>query len=377
MDSVGGTTPLIRWRLVLGEASQAALEQPLDGLSQRTDAALDWLYGRDGDSGERSGPRRGGDEASALTVPDWINEIHELFPQETIERLERDAVENYGIAEVVTDPKVLDRVEPNEALLQAVLKTKHLMNEQVLASARRLVAKVVEKLMHELAIEFRNRFTGLIVRDRSRRYPKGGPLDLRRTLLGNLAHYDPDTQKLYPEKTWFFERRHKKLQTWQIILLVDQSGSMLDSTLHASITAAILHSLPGIKSHLIIFDTEVVDVTDDAADPVKTLMQVQLGGGTYIAKALGYGASLIREARRAIVVIISDFYEGDTPGRLESQVQALCAQGTKVLGLAALNRRGNSEYERELAERLVDRGAEVGAMTPGQLASWLAEKIRG
>jgi Mg-chelatase subunit ChlD len=367
----------IRWRLVLGEASEAALQQRLSGASQRADAALDWLYGRDGDSGERTGPRRGGDEASALTVPDWINEIHELFPKETIERLERDAVESYGIAEVVTDPRVLDRVEPNEALLQAVLKTKHLMNEQVLASARRLVAKVVEKLMNELATEIRNRFTGLVVRDRSRRNPKGGPLDLRRTLLGNLAHYDPGTKKLYPERTWFFERRHKKLHAWQIILLVDQSGSMLDSTIHASITAAILHSLPGVKSHLVVFDTEVVDLTDDAADPVKTLMRVQLGGGTLIAKAVSYGASLIREARRAIVVIISDFYEGDTPGVLESQVQALSAQGTKVLGLAALNRHGNPEYDRALAERLVNSGAQVGAMTPGQLASWLAEKIRG
>ncbi len=368
---------LTRWRLVLGEAGEAALRAQLSGAAQRRDAALDWLYSRDGDSGERTGPRRGGTEASDLTVPDWINEIHELFPKETIERLERDAVESYGIADVVTDPRVLDRVEPNEALLQAVLKTKHLMNEQVLASARRLVARVVDKLMNELATEIRSRFTGVVVRDRSRRHPKGGPLDLRRTLMGNLAHYDPGSRKLYPEKTWFFERRHKKLQAWQIVLLVDQSGSMLDSTIHASITAAILHGLPGVKSHLVVFDTEVVDLTDDAADPVKTLMQVQLGGGTFIAKAVSYGASLVRDPRRAIIVVISDFYEGDTPGLLERQVRALSAQGTKVLGLAALNRHGNPEYDRAEAERLVGAGAEVGAMTPGELANWLAEKIRG
>ncbi|MEO0814758.1 MAG: VWA domain-containing protein, partial [Myxococcota bacterium] len=260
-----------RWRLILGEASEPAFGCGLEGDAARADAALQWLYGRDGD-GIQSGPRNAGNEASQLTVPDWINEVHELFPKETIERLERDAVEEYGISEVVTDPRVLDRVEPNEALLQAVLRTKHLMNEQVLASARKLVAKVVERLMQELAQEVRSRFNGVVMRDRSRRNPKGGPLDLRRTLLGNLANYDPNTGKIYPEKTWFFERKHRKLDHWQIILLVDQSGSMLDSTIHASITAAILHGLPGVRSHLVVFDTDVVDLTDDASDPVKTVM---------------------------------------------------------------------------------------------------------
>ncbi len=369
--------PLIRWRLVLGEAAEAALGQSLTGEARRTDAALEWLYGREGTSDEKRGPRRGGTETSTLTVPDWINEIHALFPKETIERLERDAVEIYGIAEIVTDPLVLERVKPNRALLQAVLKTKHLMNERVLASARKIVQKVVEKLMQELAHEIRSRFSGIVVRDQSRRHPKGGPLDLRRTLLGNLAHYDPKTKKIYPERMWFFERRHRKLDRWQIILLVDQSGSMLDSTIHASITAAILHSLPGIKSHLVVFDTEVVDLTDEARDPVQTLMRVQLGGGTYIAKAVRYAASLIREANRAIVVIVSDFYEGDAPGQLEAQVRALCAQKTKVLGLAALDRHGNPEYHRELAERLVAAGADVGAMTPGELADWISARIKG
>ncbi|MEM6531397.1 MAG: VWA domain-containing protein [Myxococcota bacterium] len=367
---------LTRWRLILGTASETSFGKGLTGAVQRADAALDWLYGRDA-GGERSGPREAGQEDSQLTVPEWINEIHELFPKDTIERLERDAVEEYGLSEVVTDPRVLERAEPNEALLQAVLRTKHLMNEQVLASARKLVAKVVERLMKELAQEVRSRFQGNVVRDRSRRHPKGGPLDLRRTLLGNLSRYDRDTGKIYPEKTWFFERRHKKLDTWQIILLVDQSGSMLDSTIHASITAAILHGLPGVRSHLVVFDTNVVDLTDDAADPVKTLMTVQLGGGTDIANAVSYGASLVREGRRTILVLISDFYEGGSPGLLERRVKDLCEEGVKVLGLAALNRRGNPEFDRDLAGRLVRAGAEVGAMTPGELASWLAEKIRG
>ena len=366
----------LRWRLVLGEPSEAAMSGALVGDAVRTDAALEWLYGREGPDGEPTGPRQGGRATSPLSVPEWINEIHELFPQETVERLERDAVETYGIVEIVTDPRVLERVEPNEALMHAVLQTKHLMNEKVLASARQLVKKVIERLMQELATEVRSRLSGVIARDRSHRYPKGGALDLRRTILGNLNRYDPETSKIYPERLWFFERRHRRLDTWQVILLVDQSGSMLDSVVHSSITAAILHGLPGIKSHLIVFDTQVVDLTNEVSDPVETLMRVQLGGGTDIGKAVEYGASVIREPRRSIVVIISDFYEGGLEHRLEAAVNGLVAAGTKVLGLAALNRVGNPEYDRTMAQRLVNVGAEVGAMTPGQLAGWLAEKIR-
>ena len=365
----------IRWRLSLGEAAESSTGG-LTATAQRTDAALQWLYGRDPGGGRAGGPRGAGAGGSALSVPDWINEVHELFPKETIERLERDAVETYGIVEIVTDPKVLERVKPSEALLQAVLQTKHLMNAELLASARALVRRVVAQLMDELATEVRSRFHGLLARNRSRRCPKGGAIDLRRTLLRNLAHYDPQRRKLYPQQTFFFERRRRKLDRWQVILLVDQSGSMLDSTIHAAITAAILHGLPGIQSHLLVFDTEVVDLTQDVTDPVETLMKVQLGGGTFIAKAVRYAAELIQHPHRAIVVVISDFYEGDSPGLLEEHVRSLHTQGTLVLGLAALNRAGNPEYDRQLAERLVEAGAEVGAMTPGQLAGWLAEKIR-
>lgn len=366
-----------RWRLVLGAASEAELGVGLSSEDARLEGALEWLYDRDLDGvGSDSGPKQAGEGPSALTTPDWINEVHELFPQETIERLEKDAVETYGIAEVVTDPRVLERVEPNPALLGAVLKTKHLMNEQVLSAARRLVQKVVQQLMEELSQEVKSRFAGIVHRQRSRFAPKGGPVDLARTLRHNLKNYDPDRRTILPERIYFHERRERRLDTWQIILLVDQSGSMVDSVIHAAVTAAILHGLPGVKSHLVAFDTSVVDLTNEVADPVKTLMSVQLGGGTYIAKAVKYAASLVRSPRRTAVIIISDFYEGDAPGQLEREVAALCDEGALVLGLAALDRNAQPNYDRDMAARLVKRGAEVGAMTPGELAGWLAEKMR-
>ena len=250
------------------------------------------------------------------------------------------------------------------------------MNEAVLAAARWLVKSVVEDLMERLAQEVRSRFSGVRSPHRSRRYPAGGPLDLAKTLRTNLRHYDPERARIYPEQLWFQERRQKRLETWQIILLVDQSGSMLSSTIHAAVTAAVLHGLPGIKSHLVVFDTEVVDLTDEVGDPVKTLMQVQLGGGTDIAQAVRYAAQLVRAPKRAIVVLITDFYEGGEAASLIQEVKALSGEGTLVLGLAALDKDADPAYDRDLAQRLVQAGAEVGAMTPGELAQWLSDKVR-
>jgi hypothetical protein len=151
---------------------------------------------------------------------------------------------------------------------------------------------------------------------------------------------------------------------------------MLGSVIHAAVTAACLWGLPSVRTHLCIFDTEVVDLTESVTDPVEVLMRVQLGGGTDIGKAVAYASGLIEAPRRAIVVLITDFFEGGSPGLLVRGVKALCDQGTAVLGLAALDEQANPDYDRDLARRLVDVGAHVGAMTPGQLAVWIAEKVR-
>jgi Mg-chelatase subunit ChlD len=369
--------PLARWRLVLGEAADGALGNSLDAQGRAMDAALEWLYGREGDLAERDvRGRQGGLGPSSLTVPDWINEVHTLFPQETIERLERDAVERYKIDEVVTRADVLSRVEPNETLLRAVLRTKHLMNPEVLAVARRIVEKVVRDLMEKLSKEVRQTFSGVL--DRRRRSPLkvARNFDFRRTLRENLDRYSPTERKVAIEHASFFSRTRKYTERWQVILLVDQSGSMTSSVIHSAVTAACLWGLPGIQTHLVAFDTAVVDLTREVSDPVELLMKVQLGGGTDIQKAVAYGAGLIESPRRSIVVLITDFYEGGGPELLVRRVKELCAQGTKVLGLAALEPDATPNYDRDLARQLVDVGAHVGAMTPGQLAAWIAEKVR-
>jgi uncharacterized protein with von Willebrand factor type A (vWA) domain len=370
---------LVRWRLVLGKAAQE-----LDGRAGMSaedlaaDASLGWLYDRGGegsDTAERD-IRGAGLEGSQMSVPDWLNGVHKLFPKETIERLERDAVEKYQIHEVVTNAEVLKRIEPNETLLRAVLLTKHLMSPEVLALARELVAKVIRKLMEKLARKVRQSFHGSRTRRRSRIHIAKN-FDAKATLKKNLGTYSPKEKKLlYIREPLFISRTRKHMERWQIILLVDESGSMMSSVIHSAVTAACLWGLPGTKTHLCIFDTEVVDLTDQITDPVEVLMKVQLGGGTDIGKAVAYAQGLVESPRRTIVVLISDFFEGGSGSVLVSRIKSLCDQGCTVLGLAALDDQANPSYDKDMARNLVNVGAHVGAMTPGQLVDFIAQKVR-
>jgi uncharacterized protein with von Willebrand factor type A (vWA) domain len=173
----------------------------------------------------------------------------------------------------------------------------------------------------------------------------------------------------------FFSRSRRQAEPWDIILLIDQSGSMVDSVIHSAVMAACLWQLPGMRTHLIAFDTDVVDLTADVADPVELLMKVQLGGGTDIARAVAYAQGRVVNPARSVVVLVSDFYEGGSDGDLVRRIKALVESGAKVLGLAALDAQANPSYDRETAARLVKVGAHIAAMTPGELAAWLAEKV--
>ncbi len=367
----------VRWRLILGAGAGAALGATLDPTAEAQDAALDFLYRRETSPARNvagTGIAPGGSGSSQLTVPDWINQVHSLFPRRTIERLERDALERYRLDEVVTDPVMLRRAQPSEALLKAVLHTKHLMNQEVLAAARELVRRVVQQLMDRLAVPVRQPFHGVRLR-RPSTLRVARNFDARTTIRRNLAHWDADRHTLLIRSPSFISRVRRHCDRWQVIVLVDESGSMAQSVIHAAVTAAILVGLPGIRTHLVLFDTSVVDVSGMAGDPVETIMKVQLGGGTDIGQALQYAEGLIDQPRRAIVVLISDFCEGGPPGVMLASLKRLVDQGSKVLGLAALDADADPSYDRDMGARMVRLGVHVGAMTPGELAAWIGEKV--
>lgn len=370
----GDDRTLTRWRLVLGSPGDACAQ--LSSTDGARDAALEWLYGADPDR-DRRGVRRGGGRGSSSVDPvTWLDDITALFPRETVERLQQDAIERYEIVDLLTDPDALARAEPSQSLLRAVLRTKHLMNPDVLAAARRIVENVVAELLERLRPEVRASFHGTRARGRSRT-GRAADFDWRATIERNLKHFDPATGTLPIRRPVFTTRSTRYLAEWRVILLVDQSGSMVDSVIHSAVTAACLWSMPGVRPHLVAFDTALVDLTDDVTDPVELLMRVQLGGGTDIARALAYGASLVTEPRRSIVVLVSDLYEGGNTYALLATVRELIAQGTVVLVLPALDSEAAPVFDRDLAQRLVDLGAHVGALTPAHLALFVADCLAG
>jgi Mg-chelatase subunit ChlD len=380
-DRQDNTARLVRWRLVLGSGAESALGCRLIGDAAARDVALGYLYDREYGPGRNvrgtgGAAGKGSLDASQLTVPEWINRVHELFPRRTVERIEKDALERYKLDEMVTNPGVLERAQPSVSLLKAVLHTKHLMNQEVLAIARQLVRRVVEELMAKLARPMQSVFLGALNRQKRSTLKVAKNFDARTTIRRNLANYDPVRRKLFIKTPYFFSRVRRHTDRWQVIILVDESGSMADSVIHSAVTAAIFHGIRSIRTHMVLFDTSVVDVTNDVADPVETIMKVQLGGGTDIGQAMAYAAGLIENPRRSIVVLISDFYEGAPEYRLLSTTKQLCESGATVLGLAALDSRAEPNYDRAMAERLVRLGAHVAAMTPGELAEWVAAKVR-
>lgn len=368
-----------RWRMILGAGAEGSLGG-LGGRAAQRDKLLAYLYDREYGPGRnvrgQGGERRGSLDPSQLTVPDWINGVHELFPKRTIERLEKDALDRYKIEEIVTRPDVLSRAVPNPTLLKAVLRTKHLMNKEVLDIARRLVRQVVEQLIEKLAREIRQPFTGALDRRRRSFLKVAKNFDATETIRRNLKHYDAERRQIIIKDPFFYSRIRRHVDRWQVIIVVDQSGSMVDSVIHSAVTASIFFGIKKLKTHLVAFDTDIVDLTHDAADPVETLMRVQLGGGTDIANALEYAYTLFENPQRTIVVLITDFYEGGPLGHLLAATKQITESGATLLGLAALDEQANPDYDRETAAKMARLGAHVGAMTPGELAQWVSEKVR-
>jgi Mg-chelatase subunit ChlD len=375
-----------RWRLMLGRFAEPSLGDGAgDGAKSKygqMDRVLDYLYGREyagrgvrpGGQRPEGGQRGGGLEESVLAIPDWLNEVRELFPRDTVEVIERHALDRYGMTELVTDAEVLRKLEPSYELLKAVLSFRHMMNGAVLETARKIVRQVIEQLRQKLAREVRPILWGRLNRQRRSRHKIFRNLDWKRTIRANLKHYDRDERRLVLESLHFFSRVERHMP-WHIIMAVDCSGSMMDSVIYSAVMAGIFKGLPSLRVSLIAFDTTVVDLTDQVDDPTELLMNVHLGGGTDIAGALGYCETRVQQPTRTIVVLVTDFFEGGPPGALLAAIKRLREAGVRVLGLAALDAKAEPAYDRQMAEQCVAMGAEVAALTPQRLAEWLAKVL--
>lgn len=372
-----------RWRLTLGPYAEQDKSSNLNNADQERDRLLDYLYRReyqdrqyDNDAQDDDYDRRGGREASRLTAPQWLNRVRELFPRSTSETLQRQALERYGLDQLLTDPEVLEKATPSMDLVRTLIQCRSLLPPAAMGAARRLIRKVVNDLEKKLAQKVRNSIIGPRRRGLHGNRAQLSNLDWAKTLRHNLKHYDPESQSLVLERLYFWQRERLKVR-WDVIVLVDQSGSMLDSVINSAVLASIFTGLQNVlRTRLILFDTQVVDVSDHIGDPVEVLLGIQLGGGTDIAKAMAYAADKVTTPKRTLLILISDFYEGGSTKNLLSISKRLHDSGVIQLGLAALDERAEPDYDRQLAQKLTDLGMQIGAMTPDRLADWVGQHIR-
>ncbi|MDR3070036.1 MAG: VWA domain-containing protein [Propionibacteriaceae bacterium] len=367
-----------RWRLILGRYAEGSLasRNHFSGVDGDIEQVLGYLYDREyAERGHRLRGTGGSLGPAQLTAINWLAKTRGLFPRSTFERLQTQAVEQYGLTELLADPGTAEGLQPSPELGTALLSLRGRLDSKLEAGVRLVVNKVIEEIVSRIKPSFAAALNGRKDRFRRSFQPSAANFDWRKTIRANLTHYDTESGRLIIDEARFTSRMKRRLP-WDVIVCVDQSGSMASSVLYSAVCASILAGLPGINVRLILFDTSVVDLTHLAHDPVEVLMTAQLGGGTDIDQAVRFCETLITTPSRSILVLISDFEEGGSISSLLATVSRLRGAGVKLLGLAALDEEAQAVYDHHVGGRLADRGMQIAALTPDRFADWLAEVMR-
>ena len=376
-SQVSETERLRRWRLVLGGGEADGTGAALAGDDVRIDAAMAAVYDIDGPQRRQQGgsrARRGGLGASAPRIARWLGDIRTYFPTPVVQVMQRDAIERLDVKQLLLEPELLESVEPDIHLVSLLVELNRLLPDETRATARRVIARVLEDLERRLTDRTRVAVHGALARsDRSRR-PRPADVDWSRTVHANLKHYQPEYATVIPERLVGFGRRRRSLAK-DVVIAVDQSGSMADSVVYASLFGSVLAQLPSLRTSLIAFDTSVVDLTPVLHDPVEVLFGVQLGGGTDIAEALGYCHRIITRPSESVLVLISDLFEGGDADLMRSRVARLVRSGVRVLCLLALSDDGAPVHDEVAAADLVALGATVMSCTPDRFPEVLAASL--
>jgi Mg-chelatase subunit ChlD len=365
---------LRRWRMVLGGEMAESTGAELTGDDVKMDAALEAVYGT------RSAGRRGrsaGLGASAPQVARWLGDIRAFFPSTVVRILQKDAVERLDLTHLLLEPEMLEAVEPDVHLVGTLLSLNQVLPERARESARTVVRTVVRRLQERLARRMRSAVDGALDRSARRRRPRRvSEVDWNRTIRRNLHHYLPSHRTVVPERLIGYGRRRRTVER-DVVLCVDQSGSMAASVVYAGVLGAVLASMPTLRTSLVAFDTSVVDLTDRLHDPVDLLFGTQLGGGTDINRALAYCERLITRPRETVLVLISDLYEGGARAEMLKRMAAMKAAGTRVVALTALSDEGTPAFDHANAAALAALGVPAFACTPDAFPDLMAAAIEG
>jgi Mg-chelatase subunit ChlD len=361
-----------RWRLLLGEPAAEPLGTALAATEERMDAALGALYDDTGEPESSSANRRyGALGSSAPQVARWLGDIRSYFPTSVVQVMQRDAIDRLNLTSMLLEPELLDSVQPDVHLAATLVSLNNVMPETTRRTARMVVGKVVAEIERRIANSTRAAVRGAVSRSNRTRRPQLRDVDWNATIRRNLDHYLPERGTLIPERLVGYGHRAPALSS-DVVVAVDQSGSMAESVVYAAVFGATLAALPSVGTSLVAFDTEVVDLTERLADPVDVLFGCQLGGGTDVNRALAYCQRIITRPADTILVLISDLFEGGIEGQLERRVAELLRAGVRVVVLLALADSGAPSYDHDQAAALAALGVPAFACTPDQFPELLA-----
>ena len=335
-----------RWRLVLGRAAEEELAVDLAEHELGMDRTLEALY---------DGNRRGGLGASSPNVARWLGDIRSYFPASVVKVMQQDALDRLNLRQMLLEPEMLAQVEPDVKLVASLLALKSVIPARTRETARGVVRRVVEELERRLRSPLWQAVRGALQRALRTRRPRATDIDWDRTIRKNLRHYQPALGALVAEQLVGFDRRRSALR--DVVLCVDQSGSMATSLVYASVFAAVLASMRSVTTRFVVFDTAVADLSAELADPVDLLFGAQLGGGTDINLALGYCEEIITRPEQTILVLLSDLFENGDATQMLSRAAALASRGVNLACLLALNDEGAPSYEHGNAHALAARSS--------------------
>ncbi|MFB7905160.1 VWA domain-containing protein [Kitasatospora sp. NPDC056076] len=367
---------LRRWRLVLGGAADGT-GCTLRGRDAAMDGALAALYRgapEEGGRPPRGGRRGAGLGGSAPQVARWLGDIREYFPSTVVQLMQQDAITRLGLDRLLLEPEMLEAVEPDVHLVGTLLSLRHALPETTRETARAVVGKVVADLERRLADRTRTALGGALDRSARVNRPRHRDIDWDRTIRANLRNYLPEHGTVVPERLVGHARARRAVRK-DVILCVDQSGSMAPSVVHAAVFGAVLASMPSLDTRLVVFDTSVVDLTEQLTDPVDVLFATRLGGGTDIDRALAYCQSRITRPSETVVVLISDLYDGGVRDGMLRRVAAMKAAGVQFVALLALSDEGAPAYDHAHAAALAALGAPAFACTPDAFPGIMAAAI--
>ena len=365
---------LRRWRMVLGSEADASCGH-LIGPAAEMDQSLAALYEADGPGGLQSKDRRGGRGGSAPSVARWLGDIRKYFPSSVVQVMQRDALERLNMRDMLLQPEMLRSAQPDVHLVANLMALSRVIPAGTKETARMVVRSVVDALMKRLEEPLRSAISGALDRSQRNRRPRHAEIDWHRTIRANLRHWQPAYRTVVPETLLAYGRKARRPQR-EVVLCIDQSGSMANSVVYASIFGAVMATLPAVATKLVVFDTVVVDLTEQLDDPVELLFGVQLGGGTDINGAVGYCQSIIREPRNTIFVLISDLYEGGVEANLLRRAMELVDSGVQFITLLALSDEGAPAYDHALAAKLAALGVPSFACTPDAFPGLMGAAIR-